>query len=291
MAKQNPSLPFFPEKLIAEQKTHGGKNYLCRPIFKLAPKDYFGFIDVYGGGGSMTYNCRRLPDGQQIFNDKNWFRFITKMMVKNHPAVLQNRLEDLAYDEDTFIQHRDCYFRYKAMVEEDRHPNPMDAAVAFLVANKMSREGQCQSFAWSDRKRGGQPGDVNAWQTMVERIPLLSCRLQPVDIQNRLAIDLLDQYKKLTARKWLVYLDPPYVHHTRTDRAAYAEDEMSIEDHQKLAEMLVGYPHFVMLSGYNCDEYAAWFKGWRRVDFNMANHASQEKVKERRIECVWMNFG
>ena len=88
----------------------------------------------------------------------------------------------------------------------------------------------CCSFAWSDRLRGGQPGDLNAWDNSIASIPLVSDRLQGVEITNKHFRDVLRLLHTHTTRRACIYADPPYVHRTRTLANAY-KVEMTDAEH------------------------------------------------------------
>lgn len=288
------TLPYHHEKLIAETKCHGGKNYLTRRIWALAPKKVDWFIDVYGGSGSMTYNAPHC--GYQSFNDKNYFRVLTKRAIKFHPAEMVRSLQSIAYNETAFLNHKRLneediagLERYMPLREE------IDVAVSYIVRNRMSRGGLGESFAWSDRLRGGQPGDLNAWMTMIERIPTLSRRLQNVDIRQQDALFLIEGMGKAVTPKGttiFLYLDPPYPHLTRTTSCQeYGEDEMTLAQHEEMLDTVLAIPHVhFAISSYNNELYERKLKDWSRVEFSMPNHSGQTKSKERRFEILWTNY-
>jgi DNA adenine methylase len=160
--------------------------------------------------------------------------------------------------------------------------------VSYLVRSRMSRGGLGKTFAWSERLRGGQPGDVNAWDTFRKiELPAICERIRGVDFRAGDALALLDDW--LFDGDTLVYADPPYVHSTRKARDAY-EHEMDDTAHRALLDILAGLPAKVMLSGYRCDIYDDALADWRRVDFDMPNHSGQGETKQRRTESLWLNF-
>lgn len=85
--------------------------------------------------------------------------------------------------------------------------------------------------------------------------------------------------------------DPPYVHETRSSTGEY-KHEMTVDGHKELLSTLGEIEGKFILSGYDCklyEQYAAGH-GWRRVDFDLPNNASSKAEKERKVECVWMNY-
>jgi DNA adenine methylase len=88
-------------------------------------------------------------------------------------------------------------------------------------------------------------------------------------------------------------MDPPYLHQTRSSTGEYGEFEMTEDDHRRLLDTLVCITGRFLLSGYHSplyDEFAA-DHGWHCHEREIDNKASSAKVKEKRTECVWMNYG
>jgi DNA adenine methylase len=79
------------------------------------------------------------------------------------------------------------------------------------------------------------------------------------------------------------------VHETRVSKKAY-EHEMTTADHVRLAEELNKCRGKVVLSGYPCPLYEKLYEGWRCEFKKVANHSSQKKKKEVKVEAVWLNY-
>lgn len=82
---------------------------------------------------------------------------------------------------------------------------------------------------------------------------------------------------------WLLYLDPPFVHSTRTKRKIYRY-EMDDAAHRMLLEQLADCPARVMISGYPSRLYAELLGEW---------HCDSRRVMTRgglREECLWTNY-
>jgi DNA adenine methylase len=87
----------------------------------------------------------------------------------------------------------------------------------------------------------------------------------------------------------LFYCDPPYLHSTRSTTGDYGH-EMTDGDHEMLLARLLTAKGKVILSGYPSEMYSRALKGWRVVDFSVANHAAGGKEKRVMTERVWLNF-
>lgn len=187
-----------------------------------------------------------------------------------------NWLRDKEYTEEEFLWSK----------ERTAHPVPLIRAVNYLVTQRFSRGGMGKTFAWSDRLRGNQPGDVNAWHTIRDEFPSIAARVANVDFCCLSATTLIAAHD---SSETLTYCDLPYIPESRTARKVY-DHEMTRGDHAELLAILLACCGKVAISGYNDVMYDGMLKKWNRVDFEMANHSGQGKTKQRRIECLWMNY-
>jgi DNA adenine methylase len=78
------------------------------------------------------------------------------------------------------------------------------------------------------------------------------------------------------------------MHSTRTARDTY-RFEMTEGEHAEMLDVLIGCRGTVVLSGYPSALYDTRLAGWRRIVFDMPNHSSQGKSKQRREEVIWIN--
>ena len=154
---------------------------------------------------------------------------------------------------------------------------------------RQSFAGQGKSWSFTKaRARGGMAGDVNAWWTAIEGLPATIDRLRRVQILCQSAFDAIPRFDHPDA---LIYCDPPYVHSTRGKGARRVyHTEMEDGDHTRLAALLCQCKGAVVLSGYNSTMYQYLYAGWRKVVFDIANHAAKGKNKARERECLWMNY-
>jgi DNA adenine methylase len=222
----------------------------------------------------------KLPAPTEIVTDLNLDLIHFLLTLRDHHAALADRLGELTYSKETFE-------RAKAFmsVRKGKGTSVLDRAVHFLAWNRMSRGGLGREFAWSDRLRGGQPGDLNAWQTALAELPRVAERLREVEIYHCRAIDVIQRYDGPDV---LFYCDPPYLPSTRSVLNAYQHD-MTEAEHEELLDVLMGCHGTVVVSGYPSPLYDARLAGWRRIIFDMPNHSSQGKTKQRRQEVIWIN--
>lgn len=258
-------------KLRPPLKWHGGKTYLARRIIALMPPHRV-YVEPFIGGGSILLNKPRAE--REVAGDVDARLVLFWRELQRRESDVPGLVATVRYTEEEFRAA-------DALLMAD---HPAVRSVAFLVQNRFSRGGLGKDFAWSDRLRGGQPGDANAWDTIRAELPAIAERVRGVEFHRSDAIDLIRANDSPDA---LTYADPPYLHETRTVRDAYRH-EMSRDQHAALLECLRGCRGAVMLSGYRSPLYDAALAAWRRVEFDMPNHSGQGRVKQRRVECVWI---
>lgn len=260
-------------------KWHGGKSYLAKRIIAEMPP-HTRFLDAFCGGLNVLLNkpCEGIAEWANDLNGD----LTTFWKVLRDPAMfseLQRMLEATPLSEDTF-----------ELARTTQASSPVGSAYAFFVCNRMSRQGLHKDYCTpTKRTRRGMNENVSAWLGAIEGLAEVHARLRRVEIWNRPALDAI---KILDGEDFLVYCDPPYLHETRNSKGEYGAFEMSVADHIKLVERLSDMDGKFILSGYRSslyDSYAA-FGGWRRIDIDIANHASGAGNKERKTECLWMNY-
>jgi DNA adenine methylase len=108
----------------------------------------------------------------------------------------------------------------------------------------------------------------------------MAMRLKGVQIENKPALELIRAFDHNNV---LIYLDPPYVLSTRT-RKQYCF-EMSDRDHKDLLKTVIRSRAMIMISGYDCELYESYLKGWRKIQIPARAQNSLSRVK-----TLWMNF-
>lgn len=267
-------------KLRPPVKIHGGKYYLAAWVLENFPENYhtMDYVEPFVGAGSVFLN--KKPSEFEVINDIDQNLIQIWRALRDEPTAFISRLKRTNYAESSFnrVKNRDGDYK-----------DYMEHAVTEFILRRMSRGGLKQAFAWSERKRGGIPGDVNAWNTIIEELPEIAQRCAKVNIFNKSAVDIIKAFDDDNS---LIYCDPPYLHDTRTSKDSY-EHELSTEDHVKLADTLNSCRGKVIISGYPSTLYSRLYHadlGWKCVKKSIANHASQSKTKTRKTECLWKNF-
>lgn len=244
-------------------KYHGGKGRMIGKLLKLVPEHEM-YIEPFLGGGSMLLN--KQTSSASLCYDVN--EKLINMWKALQSGSLIAGLEGIEYSEDNFL---------KAQAGE------FSNSVNEFILYRMSRGGLKKDFAWSERKRGGLPGDVNAWNNCIKNLPTLKEKIKDVHFAH-CDWSLCRDYDQ---NFFFVYLDPPYVHSTRTK--TFYENEIGEDIHIQILEYFSSSRTKVMLSGYDNQLYRDYI-GPPTYTFDVPNNSGQSKIKQRRVECIWTNY-
>lgn len=267
-------------KLRPPIKTHGGKYYLATWILKYFPKNYteLNYCEPFCAGASVFLN--KEPSPEEMLSDTDCGVIHIFKALRDEPKEFISRIRRTRYTERAFKMAQNRL--------EKGFEDYVDEAVNEYILRRMSRGGLRKSFAWSDRQRGGKPGDLNAWDTMIDQLPVIAQRVSNATI---LCEDFREVIKVWDEDDTFLYLDPPYLHSTRSEGSTDAyENEMTVEDHMDLLKLANNARGKIMLSGYSSPLYNRTLKDWRCRKKQVANNSSQQKKKSRRVECIWINY-
>lgn len=273
-------------------KWHGGKDKLATwHISKMpAPCDYLHCVEAYGGGAARLFYLplEHIEGHSEVYNDLN-FDLTNFFCVLADPALKQQFIDyvsTLPFSEILFDQ---C-LKYLETVDIKNHLDVTRAA-AFFIVNRMSRQGLMADFATLSRTRTrrGMNEQVSSWMSAVDGLEEAHARLRQVVITNQHAEKLIASQD---GEQTFFYLDPTYLHETRSAKRAYGKYEMSDDDHESLLCVLGNVRGKFMLCGYPSDMYSSFAAKyrWRHETREISNHSSSAKQKEKKPETIWMNY-
>jgi DNA adenine methylase len=256
-------------------KVHGGKFYLSKWIIEHFPEDYqkMLYLEPFCGGASVLFN--KDSSEQEVINDLDKDVINLFKVVRDKPQCFIKKVSKIKYSEKNFLNALDS-----------KDNDELGSAVNEFIVRRMSRGGLKKAFAWSDRERGGKPGDVNSWETIIKLLPTISERLKDVFILNRNALEIIRMFDE---ENTLCYCDPPYLPETREANDLYSH-EMNIDGHIELSEILNRFKGKALISGYPSRLYNKLYKNWKCEKKSIANHSSQQKIKPVKLELLWRNF-
>lgn len=255
--------------------------------FRLAPwiienlPPHQKYVEPYGGGGNVI--LRKPRASIEVYNDLdddvvNLFR-VLREPEKGEQLISLLELTPFARTEfDAAYIHTD---------------EPVERARRMVVRSFM---GHGTGGSRIDRTTGFRATNVRAnvdpshsWMSYPDSLRAVIRRLKGVAIEHRPASDLIADRDAPDA---LFYIDPPYVHSTRSQKRTRGAPshgylhEMSDEDHVALLEQLNQLEGMVVLSGYDCDLYHARLDGWRRLE---KRASADGNSGTERLEAIWLN--
>jgi DNA adenine methylase len=256
---------------------YGGKYSHLDFILPHLPEDAQHFCDVFGGSAAILIN--RKPAQLETYNDID--------------SELVNFFETLRNQGPELIKAISLTpFAREELIKACR-PEPnlskIERARRFYVRARQTRTGLAQTSTegrWAHcilTSRAGMAGAVSRWLGAIEGLPEIVQRLQRVQIENAPALEIIERYD---TEDTLFYLDPPYVHESRSDSHAYGH-EMTDAEHIELANLLHLIKGRAVVSGYRTKLYDKLFSDWNRIDAPVKTCNSS---KGKRQESLWLNF-
>jgi DNA adenine methylase len=285
-------------RLTSPLKCHGGKHYLASRIVALMPP-HLHYVEPFFGSGKVlfhrdpedrrqwwpgTTSDGRKADGvSEVVNDLdgNIMNFYAVLKDPDGFDRLRQQLELTLHSEWEWNAARD--------VLAGQAGDPVARAAALFTLNRQSLSGRMKGFTPTvrTRLRGGRNDGVNAWWNAIDGLEAVHHRLRDVKVLCRPALEVI---RSEDGPATLFYLDPPYLHETRTAKKVYGVFEMTEAHHRELLAVLRGVQGKVMLSGYPSTLYDEALAGWSRHTFPIPNHAAGGEEKRLMQETVWCNF-
>lgn len=256
---------------------HGSKWQVADWVTGHFPAHYT-YVEPFGGGAAVL--LRKEPSKAELYNDldseiTNLFR-----VLRDHKEELLQKLFYTPFSRDAY------YEAFEKARSPDGISDPIEAARVTLTISfqghtnaAVTREARSGWKCWIKPGWSQIPSDY--WGTLNERVNEVCERLRAVNIENKNALDVIRQWDDTET---LFYCDPPYIADTRKEGLGAYRHEMSLEQHEELAQMLLASKGKVVISGYDSDHYRTWFKGWEM-------HATKSRVEGRQDaqECIWVS--
>lgn len=257
----------------------GGKYRLAPWIVSHLPP-HKTYVEPYGGGGASVL-LRKPIARAEVYNDMDT-ELVNFFTVLRDPDMAE-RLARLA--ELTPFSRAEWQAAYEATddaVERARR----------LLVRSFQGFGSCASridriTGWRTGQRLESASAARDWAGYPEVIPHLHWRLRRVSLECRPALEVIASYDGPGV---LFYVDPPYMHSTRSPKRTrtapsngYAH-ELNDADHVALLDVLLAVTGYVVLSGYTNELYDERLKGWTRLVRD--THADGARD---RTEVLWIN--
>lgn len=262
---------------------HGGKWRLAPQIIAHFPPHRV-YVEPFGGAASVL--LRKPRAYAEVYNDLD-DEVVTLFRVLRDPdqaARLADLLRLTPFARDEF---RLAYEATEDPVEKSRRL----IARSFIGFGSNAHASQARGhrstgFRSDSRKSGTTP--AQDWRNYPDALTAIVERLAGVVVENRDAGDVMARHD---GAETLHYVDPPYVHETRSRRARRADGdviayrhELTRNDHAALLRQIERLAGMVVLSGYADPLYDETLTNWRRVEIDAYADGARP-----RTEVLWIN--
>lgn len=254
---------------------HGGKFRIASWIMSFFPA-HTCYVEPFGGAAGVLIQKERVY--AEVYNDLD-------RQVADFFAVVRDPLDCQALLRALVLTP---YARSEFDLAWEETSDRIESARRLCVRAQMGF-GSAGATKGSTGFRIDTKRDYGTAQHLWAQYPAAVAaageRFAGVLIENRPAVDVMIQHD---APSTLHFVDPPYVHSTRTlKRGGGYRHEMSDAEHDELLDAVLGLEGYVVLSGYRTDLYCRRLQGWKT--FQMDARISAGRGSTLRTEVVWLN--
>lgn len=253
----------------AVMKYPGSKWSIARWIIDFFP-EHHSYLEPFFGSGAVLFSKPR--SNIETVNDLDGNVVNLFEWIRRDPEKLAHEIYWTPYARQVY---EDAF----AAVPEDSLQKAVNFYIRLNMGHGFRTSGE--KVGWKNDVQGRERAYAAMdWVNLPDKIIQAAERLRGVQIENRLAVELIQKFNYPNV---LIYLDPPYVLSTRC-RKQY-RFEMDDKDHNDLLDVSLAHKGPLILSGYDNDLYNDRLKGWHREGTSCY---SQACIKTR--EILWMNF-
>lgn len=257
---------------------HGGK-------FALAPWiiSHFGkhrvYVEPFGGVWSVGFRKPRAE--AEVWNDLDG-ELVNLFAVLRDPARASRLTAALRLTPFARQEFNAAYQPARSGVERARRL----IVRSFMGHGSDGASGKYRTGFRANSNRSGSTPAVD-WVNLPDSLDIATDRLRGVVIESRPAIDVMARHD---SAQTLHYVDPPYLHETRTrahrraDNGGVYRHELTDDDHAQLLAFLRTLKGMVVLSGYPAPLYDQALPDWRRIE-----RAALADGALPRTEVLWLN--
>jgi DNA adenine methylase len=257
---------------------HGGKWAIGEWIIAQMPPHEI-YVEAFAGAASVLLRKERC--GPEIINDLDG-ELVNVFRVLQDPVKAEQVRRRIAL---TPFARAEFDRTYETAVDD------VDRACKTLARSQMghgtdSITRSCRT-GFRSKLSGSRALPSETWARWPAAVPEFVERLRGVVIENRDAAEVMLRFDMPGT---LHYVDPPYVSATRSSiegRSAKTHGyrfEMTDDDHERLAEVLLELKGMVMLSGYRSTLYDDLYGDWERLECETLADTAKP-----RTECLWFN--
>lgn len=235
----------------------GGKSKIAKWIISHFPEHRI-YAEPFGGGGSIL--LRKNPAKRDIYNDIDGEIVNVFKVLRENNAELKEKLRLTPFSRDEYLSARDFV------------SDPIEQARRTIVKSYMGIGDAIHNKSGFRNSKSSNTSPSVTFCNYVDQLHLFEEKLRRVIIEN---LDYKLILKKYDSVETLFYIDPPYVHSSRSMKHNYSF-EMSDSDHYELIDCIKKLDGMVVLSGYENDIYSELnFNQIKKETFSQKNKKTE----------------
>jgi len=225
------------------------------------------YCEPFFGSGATFFLKER--SGTETINDIDSEIYNLFTVCRQRPDELAKLVEMTPYSREEYMKSY-----------EHTSDDPVERARKFLVRTWQAYGGKTYSSTSWAHDRTNLVFRPKYWSMLPDRILQVITRLKMAQIENMDARELIPMYNRKTT---LIYVDPPYLRRTRTNRH-YSCEFCSVEQHRELLELCLKHKGPCIVSGYEDPLYNEMLGEWEKKSMKVATNAGGSAT-----EVVWLN--
>jgi DNA adenine methylase len=274
----------------------GGKSKIGRWIVDYYPNDMETYVETFGGMFWCFFNMDlvKYPNLKSVvYNDFNPLNYNLFKCLENPQELLkavnsipcQERGVDITPNlySQQFKTFQQSIFSSKTLITA---PDYLLAAQYAYILTQVFSGSKPEKSGFIDLK-GKYKSKYLTFRDKLMNPKWIDKFLRITNVEN---LDFSDVIEKYDSETTYIYLDPPY---WKTENY-YSNHDFDRNDHQRLAETLLGVRGKFSLSYYDFDLLHEWFPKdqfrWEQKEFAKAASATKGKTQNKGTELLILNY-
>ena len=254
---------------------HGGKFRLAKWIMQFSPPHLI-YTEAFGGAAGVLLQKPRCHG--EVYND------LDEELVSFFRCLQSPVLRDQLVQACTFTPYARSEFELAWEPSQDIVERARRTCIRAQMGFGSAGATKGTTGLRIDTMKQYSTAQMD-WAAYPPVLLDVASRFQGVLIENRTAVEVLLQHD---CEETLHYVDPPYVHSSRSLRGNGGyRHEMTDDDHAQLLEVLRNLEGMVVLSGYATALYQDALKGWQM--HSTPSRISAGRGAGVRTEVAWLN--
>lgn len=246
---------------------HGSKWRIAPWVISHFPKHRI-YVEPFGGGAGVLLRKERAIT--EVYNDLDADLVNMFLIIRERPLELARALMLTPYARDEYSTlYQPC-------------ADALERARRFIARSFMGMQskGAISKSGFDGRTNpDGYTGRLRSFADLPEEVVAVAGRFTHVLVEHRDAIDLVGRYDRDDA---LIYLDPPYLAHTRSGKTY--NHEMTDQQHLIMLEKLRSLSSMIIVSGYPSEIYDRALPDWSKHTLRARTDGGMI-----RTEVLWIN--